>query len=278
MSAVVTLRGAALRRGGRTLFAGLDLALAPGTLTLLCGDNGQGKSSLLSVLAGELPLSAGSCAVPPRHRIGWSPQQPRLWPELTPLEQLTLLGRLHGAVEVEARARAVELLAAAGLADHAGRHAGRLSGGMQRRLATLLALMPRPGLALLDEPTANLDVGASAAVAALLLGARDEGCALVVATHDPDAFAPPHRAPADRVLRFSGGRLDELPEPRRLLAEADPTLRVSGPRAALEPVAAAARGARLEVELEPARLARLIGADTAAGWGEAPCGSDGATP
>ncbi len=278
MSAVVTLFGAALRRGGRSLFSTLDLAIAPASLTLLCGDNGQGKSSLLAVLAGELPLSEGTREAPPRDRIGWSPQQARLWPELTPLEQLTLLGRLHGATERDARSRATELVRAAGLADHADRHAGRLSGGMQRRLAVLLALVPRPRLALLDEPTAHLDPRAASAMATLLLAARDEGCALVVATHDPDAFAPPHRAPADRVLRIADGRVTETLAPRELLAQAPPTLRVRGSRAALEPVEAVAQREGLEVALEPARLGGLIGVDAHAGGIDEAGGVDGAAP
>jgi len=267
MSAVVTLRAATLRRGGRSLFHALDLTIAPGSLTLLCGDNGQGKSSLLSVLAGELPLSEGSREAPPRDRIGWSPQQSRLWPELTPLEQLTLLGRLHRSPERDAWGRATQLLRSAGLAEQQHRKAGHLSGGMQRRLGTLLAVMPRPTLALLDEPTAHLDVGAASSMAALLLEARDEGCALVVATHDPDVFVPPHRRPADRVLRIADGRLTELQEPGRLLAEATPTLRVRGSHAALTAVGAIARRDGLEVELEPARLSSLIGIGNGSGGG-----------
>jgi putative ABC transport system ATP-binding protein len=103
----------------------------------------------------------------------------------------------------DARARAMEELAAVGLAARAGHYPTQLSGGEQQRVALARAAAPRPALILADEPTGNLDSTTGAAIIDLLFGLRDrDGATLVLVTHDP-ALA----ARCDRVITLGDGRI-----------------------------------------------------------------------
>lgn len=175
-------------RGERAVFSGIDFMLPPGGALLLTGANGAGKSSLLRVVAGLIPLEDGVLSwegadaladrVAHARRLRYLSHQDALKPSLTARENLAFFARLHGG-DVEAALAAVDLL------DLADLPARILSSGQKRRLALArLALAPAP-LWLLDEPTVGLDTASVARLGPLLAAHRAAGGAVMAATHLP---------------------------------------------------------------------------------------------
>lgn len=175
----------------RTVLAGLELTLAPGESLGLVGPNGSGKSTLLRILAGVERASAGSVRVfgddigtgAARRRLGYLPDGFPFPAELGPLAVLELLGSLHGLARVERRRAAGEWLARVGLAAEARTPLGRFSLGMKRRFGLCQALLHRPELLLLDEPTVGLDAEGHVVLDELLHEARARGASLLFASH-----------------------------------------------------------------------------------------------
>jgi ABC-2 type transport system ATP-binding protein len=161
-------------KGGVRAVDGIDLQVAPGEIYGFLGPNGAGKSTTVLVLTTLLPPSAGSARVAGldvvhqgaqvRRAIGASLQESALDPYLTGSEHMRLQSSLHGLEKVEREARGRELLARVGLTDAAERKVGGYSGGMKRRLDLALALVHRPRLLFLDEPTTGLDPQSRAAL------------------------------------------------------------------------------------------------------------------
>lgn len=179
------------------MLRGVDLAVAPGEIFGLLGPNGAGKSTLFAILAGLLrpeagtfhldgePVEPGARAL--RARAGIVFQEPGLDGKLSAAENLALAAALHRVPRAEARARVAALLEGAGLAARAREPVERLSGGLRRRLELARALVHRPALLVMDEPTVGLDAAAFRAfwdgVDALR---RAEGTTVVLTTHRPD--------------------------------------------------------------------------------------------
>jgi ABC-type multidrug transport system ATPase subunit len=163
------------------VFAGLDLDVPDGGFLLVTGPNGSGKTTLLRVLAGLAAPTAGELQLPPRHTIGYLGHEPLVYRELTPLENLTLFGRLYRLPERGERIGM--LLERFGLWDVRHERVSTFSRGMQQRLGLCRVLLHEPQLVILDEPFNALD----AAGAELLDGTLEELAerALVIATHDP---------------------------------------------------------------------------------------------
>lgn len=179
------------------LFQEVSLALSPGEVLALLGPSGSGKTTLLHLLGGLLPLQAGevyweeepirglSEGELAKRRLGFLGlvlQHHFLMPELTALENVLLPGYLAGRVD---RKRGEALLERVGLGHRKDAFPLALSGGERQRLAVARALYLRPRLVLADEPTASLDRRMAREVFSLLLSlAREEGAALLLATHD----------------------------------------------------------------------------------------------
>jgi ABC-2 type transport system ATP-binding protein len=161
-------------KGGVRAVDGIDLQVAPGEIYGFLGPNGAGKSTTLLVLTTLLPPTAGTARVAGmdvvhhgpaiRRAIGASLQESALDPFLTGREHMRLQSALHGLSRVERDARGQELLDRVGLSDAADRKVGGYSGGMKRRLDLALALVHRPRLLFLDEPTTGLDPQSRAAL------------------------------------------------------------------------------------------------------------------
>jgi ABC-2 type transport system ATP-binding protein len=155
------------RKGPRAV-DGIDLTVAPGEIYGFLGPNGAGKSTTVHVLTTLLPPTAGRARVAghdvvrdgPRVRaaIGAALQEAALDPYLTGREHMRLQTALHGLPRAERRSRGDELLARVGLSEAADRRVGGYSGGMKRRLDLGLALVHRPRILFLDEPTTGLDI------------------------------------------------------------------------------------------------------------------------
>src|SRR3954451_10000620 len=147
--------------------AGIDIAIEPGEIYGFLGPNGAGKSTTVHMLTTLLPPTAGRASVAGfdvaregdegRRRIGAALQEAALDLFLTGREHMDLQAGLHGLGKAERAARGQELLERVGLAEAADRKVGGYSGGMKRRLDLALALVHRPEILFLDEPTTGLD-------------------------------------------------------------------------------------------------------------------------
>jgi zinc/manganese transport system ATP-binding protein len=212
---LLTLRGAELALGGRVLWSGVDLDVAPGEFVAVLGANGSGKTSLLKTILGEHRLSAGSAAFlgePLRHgdrRIGYVPQQ-RLADEGTPLRGRDLVGlgldghRWGTGWPSRARRRRIDgVLDAVGASHYARVPVASHSGGEQQRLRLGQALAGDPRLLLCDEPLLSLDLRAQGVVSELIdRSRRARGFGVLFVTHDVN----PVLGMVDRVLYLAGRR------------------------------------------------------------------------
>jgi ABC-2 type transport system ATP-binding protein len=143
---------------------GLDLEVPAGTILGLLGPNGSGKTTFIRVLAGLLRPTAGDVLVLGRHpgletapHIGYMTQAPALYDDLPVRDNLVFFGRLFGLSTREAKARADELIALVSLTEKARTPVRDLSGGMRQRTNLACAMIHRPRLLLLDEPTVGVD-------------------------------------------------------------------------------------------------------------------------
>jgi zinc/manganese transport system ATP-binding protein len=207
-AAVAELRAASMRLGGRLLWDGLDLSVAPGEFLAVLGPNGAGKTTLLKVLLGLLELSGGSAligGVPPRDgrdRIGYVPQL-RAFDRGLPVRGRDLVRFGFDGPRQQAHAAVEAALEAVGARAYADAPIGRLSGGEQQRLRIAQALLGHPPLLLCDEPLLSLDPSHQHDVTALLdRRRREDGTAVVFVTHEINPVLPY----VDRVLYLAGGR------------------------------------------------------------------------
>src|SRR5437588_667376 len=155
------------RKGPRAV-DGIDLEVAPGEIYGFLGPNGAGKSTTVLMLTTLLPPTSGTARVAGydviregpqvRANIGAALQEAALDPFLTGAEHMRLQTTMHGLPKAERAERGAELLARVGLTEAADRKVGGYSGGMKRRLDLALALVHRPRILFLDEPTTGLDV------------------------------------------------------------------------------------------------------------------------
>ena len=198
-----------LERGGRRIIDDIDLVVDKGGVSVIMGPNGAGKSVLLRLLTGLLRPDAGTVswagARPDRARapsVGMVFQKPVLL-RRSALANVRYVLRAGGRAERTRQAE--EALARAGLAHLAKTPARLLSGGQQQRLAIARALAPEPEVLLLDEPCANLDPAATAAIEALVADARARGTKILLVTHD---VAQAKRV-ADDITFIHDGRIVE---------------------------------------------------------------------
>jgi len=216
---VLELRDVVLRRGGRTLLAGVSFAIGRGELVALMGPSGVGKTTILRSIAGLDPFDAGTLlledlTIEPTigggllksrrtaTRVGMVFQFHCLFEHLSALKNVCLAPVYADKVAPAiAEARALELLRSLGVEHRARALPRELSGGEAQRVAIARALAVDPHVLLMDEPTASLDSGRRAELGALLQTLTAEGRTLLVTTHDED-FAQEW---ATRILRIESG-------------------------------------------------------------------------
>ncbi len=191
MTPIIELADVRRSFGGRVVIDGLGLTVRPGDVVGLVGPNGAGKTTTVRLCTGVLPPTSGTVRVlgldpatngeAVRRATGVLTESAQFYGHLTGAENLAFFARLAG---VEDAARVRQLLDEVGLADAAARPAGTYSTGMRKRLGLARALVHRPALLFLDEPTNGLDPDGIRDVLALLATlARSAGTTMVVCSH-----------------------------------------------------------------------------------------------
>lgn len=204
------------RAGSVAILKSVTLTARPGEALGIVGPSGSGKTSLLMVIAGLEPVTAGSIAVAGQNLAGRSEddlarfrrdhigiifQSFHLIPTMTALENVAVPLELAGIKDAFARAEAE--LEAVGLAARRHHYPAQMSGGEQQRVALARAAAPRPAIFLADEPTGNLDSANGAAIMDLIFALRDRhGATLILVTHAPDLATR-----CDRVIQLADGRI-----------------------------------------------------------------------
>ncbi|MCK0510372.1 ATP-binding cassette domain-containing protein [Aromatoleum buckelii] len=220
----LSIRGLRKRYGDTEVVAGIDLELRRGECFTLLGPNGAGKTTTLRCALGLTAPSAGEIrlaglpvparAREARMRVGIVPQQDSLDPDFTCAENLIVYGRYFGLDEAAIRARIPELLAFAGLEGKRDARIQALSGGMKRRLTLARALVNRPDLLILDEPTTGLDPQARHLIWERLKHLIRAGTTILLTTH----FMDEAERLADRLAILDTGRMLTEGSPRDVIA------------------------------------------------------------
>ncbi len=188
----IEARGLSKTLGGVVAVDGLSLAIAPGEVFGLVGPDGAGKTTALRMLCGVLRPTSGAASVlgfdvateadEVGRRVGYMPQRFSLYPELTVAENLLFRARVHDIAGRILDERLDSLLTLTQLGRFRHRLAGALSGGMKQKLALAAALLPAPGVLVLDEPTTGVDPASRGDFWEMLLGLAEKGTTVMAAT------------------------------------------------------------------------------------------------
>ncbi|NNG47330.1 MAG: ABC transporter ATP-binding protein [Deltaproteobacteria bacterium] len=221
----VSLRGLVKRYNGVVAVDSLDLNIRTGECFGLLGPNGAGKTTTIEILLGLQEPTGGQVVVlgqswgrdnrSLRSRIGVSLQETRFPERLTVSEVVTLFGSFYpGSPDIPSIIREV------GLAEKAGAWTSKLSGGQRQRLALACALVGKPELLVLDEPTTGLDPQARLQFGDSILSYKDRGCTIVVSTH----YMEEAQRLCDRVAIIDRGKAIAVGSPEELIASLDGNL------------------------------------------------------
>jgi lipooligosaccharide transport system ATP-binding protein len=224
-AALVATRGLCKHYAGRAVVDHLDLVVREGECFGLLGPNGAGKTTILRMLLGLTPPDSGAIEVlgepipqrarSARQQIGIVPQFDSLDPDFTVRENLVTYASYFGLRGAEIEDRIAELLVFAHLEGREQVAIAELSGGMKRRLTLARALINRPRLVVLDEPTTGLDPQARHHIWQRLRELRDAGTTLIMTTH----YMEEAERLCDRLAILDAGRIVASGTPRALIAE-----------------------------------------------------------
>ena len=247
----IRMRGVVKRFGPITAVDGLDLDLPVGTCVGLLGPNGAGKSTTMRMLTAQAIADEGEIEVldyklpgdskVARAECGVVPQLDNLDITLTVEQNLLVFAHLYRVPRAERRAAIDRAVGIANLGDRRDTKVDELSGGMRRRLLVARALVHRPRLVLLDEPTVGLDPQVRQQLWALLDALRAEGVSILMSTH----YIEEAQRLADTVTIMAEGKAVATGRPSELVAEhvGREAIEVYGPPAKLAETEAEARAA-----------------------------------
>jgi ABC-2 type transport system ATP-binding protein len=221
MTAVIEARGLTRRFGRFTAVDDVTFDVPKGEIFGYLGANGAGKSTTIRMLTGLLAPTSGECRVAGfdvatdpesvKASIGYMSQKFSLYLDLPVIENLRFFGGAYGLSGAALESRASELLGLVGLADRSGATTGALPGGTRQRLALACALLHRPAIVFLDEPTAGVDPVARRAFWHLIRDLSREGMTVFVTTHYLDEAEY-----CNRIGLMVDGRLVALDTPANL--------------------------------------------------------------
>jgi ABC-2 type transport system ATP-binding protein len=211
-NSAISVAGLRVRRGGRPVIRDVSFEVPRGAVTGLLGPSGCGKTTLMRAIVGVQIVEGGTVTVlglpagspPLRRRIGYATQNPAIYADLTVAEALR-----YFATVLRAPASDVDrVIAEVGLTDHAGQLVGSLSGGQHSRANLAVALLGKPELLVLDEPTVGLDPLLRDELWSLFRRLAQHGATLLVSSHVMDEAAR-----CDRLLLMREGILlaDDAP-------------------------------------------------------------------
>ena len=244
---------------------GIDLAIPAGSIFGLLGPNGAGKSTLINILAGLVNKTAGKVTIwgfdqdvnprQSRAAIGVMPQELNMDPFFTPRASLEVQAGLYGVPKSERWTD--ELLDLVGLRDQANAYARNLSGGMRRRLLLAKALVHRPQILVLDEPTAGVDITLREMLWQNVRALNRQGMTIILTTH----YLEEAEQMCDEIAIINHGELVVRQDTRSLLSRADGKTLVldTGGRTPLPPLADGAHpewraDGRLAISYPPSRV------------------------
>ncbi len=169
----------------------LSLTVEAGQVYGLLGPNGSGKSTTMKVVLGLVPPTSGmtqifgrdSSLVSSHEEVGFLPENPYFYKYLTGMETLEFFGKLCGLKGAQLRERSRELLQLVGLEDAAERRLGGYSKGMLQRIGLAQAMVQKPRLLVLDEPTAGVDPAGSREIRDLILQLKEQGITILLCSH-----------------------------------------------------------------------------------------------
>lgn len=212
--APLNVEGLVKRFGQIAAVDGISLELRVGECFGLLGPNGAGKSTLIRAIVGRVIPNAGSVAIfgfpaaspEARATLGWVPQELAIYPRLTARENLHAFGRYSGLTGAKLRDAIAWCLHWAALEDRAGELAGKLSGGMKRRLNMAAGLIHRPRLVLMDEPTVGVDPQSRNRIFEMIEALRAAGTTVIYTTH----YMEEAERLCDRIAIIDHGRIIAL--------------------------------------------------------------------
>ena len=224
MTNFLTASGLRKAFGDSTAVDGVSFSIGEGEIFGLLGPNGAGKTTTIRMLStvlradeGDVTIGGSSVSADAdevRKIIGVCPQELALYPELSANDNLVFFGRMAGLGGREAKETARENLETVGLADRAKDKVDNFSGGMKRRVNIAVALMNRPKMLFLDEPTVGIDPQSRNHIFDTVESLRDEGMTVLYTTH----YMEEADRLCDRVGVIDHGRLIALGAPRELKA------------------------------------------------------------
>lgn len=240
-AAAVSIRGLVVVRGRREVLHGLDLDVGAGQVVGLLGPSGSGKSTLIRSIVGVqvvaggtvevLGLAAGSREL--RHRVGYVTQAPSVYDDLSVRQNVRYFGAIAGHGDDEAE----RVIGTVGLAGHADQRVGTLSGGQRSRVSLAAALVGRPELLVLDEPTVGLDPVTRRSLWDLFHALAAAGTTLLVSSHVMDEATR-----CDRLVLLRDGHVLADEPPATLLERTGTTDADAAFLALVDPAATPARG------------------------------------
>jgi lipooligosaccharide transport system ATP-binding protein len=275
----IRMRGVVKRYGPITAVGGLDLDVPIGTCVGLLGPNGAGKSTTMRLLTAQSIADEGEIEVlgfrlpdeskQARAQCGVTPQLDNLDTTLTVEQNLLVFAHLYRIPRTERREAIERALVTAKLVDRRDSRVDKLSGGMRRRLLISRALVHRPRLVLLDEPTVGLDPQVRQELWALIDALRSSGTTILMSTH----YIEEAQRLADTVLIMSHGKAVAAGPPSQLVREhaGGQALEVYGPPARLAEVEAEAGAAGMRTRRTGTSIS-ILGVD---GDGDGKVGFEG---
>lgn len=216
----------------------VSIRIMPGEVYGLIGPNGSGKSTAMKALLGLVAPSSGDCAifgkdslkVDSRNEVGFLPENPYFYKHLSGKETLEFYGKLCGIRGATLKDRVAELLDLVGLADASHRRIGGYSKGMLQRIGLAQALIQKPRLVILDEPTAGVDPIGSREIRDLIFKLREQGITVFLCSHLLEQVQEvcDHVGIIFRGKMVKEGRLEDLiaieDQTELILKDADPAL------------------------------------------------------